>query len=776
MSGSAINCCGGAAAGDLAGKAGEAGRLLLAEELARAANMRADGRAEYVLAVPDLDKVSSILSLESELARIEGVASVRVNLTKRRMSVVLDSASRSALPVVDALARKELSAIPVDIGDLEQAGRQFESARLLRALAVAGFASANIMLLSVSVWSGAASATRDLFHFLSALIAIPAIAYSGQVYFRSAAAALRNRALNMDVPISLAILLAPGMSIVETFNGGRHAYFDAAVTLLFFLLIGRYLDQLMRERARHAVLGLSRMTVKGAMVVGADGALAYSPADEIEPDTVVRVAAGERFPVDGEIMTGVTDLDRSLVTGESAPVSAAPGMAVEAGTLNLTAPVDLRATRTASGSFLAEVIRMMEAAEQGRGRYVRMADALARVYAPAVHVLAAASFTGWMIWTGGDWHTDITVAIAVLIVTCPCALGLAVPVVHVIGASRLFARGIMMKDGSALERLAEIDRTVFDKTGTLTSGYPRVVGSDIEPGPLADIARTLAAHSAHPASRAVLAFLSPGKVAALEDIREVPGFGMEAMWGGRRVRLGRAGWVREIAGADQPARQGICVAAERIGIAFFTLDETLRPEAHDAIAALRDRGVGVEIVSGDTPQSVEKIAGRLGIAEAGSSHTPASKIERVQALQKAGQNVLMVGDGLNDAPCLSAGNVSMAPASACDAGRMAADFVFTRDSLAAVPQALDIAVRARRLVKQNFALAIGYNALAVPLAVLGFVTPLVAAIAMSSSSIIVIANSLRLMRDRTEPAQDGTASVSPAVVTLAERRRKGEAA
>ncbi|MEC5291382.1 heavy metal translocating P-type ATPase [Aurantimonas sp. C2-6-R+9] len=742
-----MSCCGGALATSLALETLDPASALRAEELMRSGRANQDGTVQYVFSVPDISCGRCMATIETALAPLDGVVSARVNLTMRRVTVVLDAADRSPLVVSDALERLGYGATPVDIGDLDDLSRQRESAGLLKALAVAGFAAGNIMLLSVSVWSGADAATRDMFHLVSALIALPAVAYSGQVFFRSAFGALRAGRLNMDVPISLAVVLALAMSVFESLTGGAEAYFDAAVTLLFFLLIGRYLDQRMRERARTAVTGLSRLAVKGASRVE-DGELSYVPLDEVRPGMILRVAAGERVPVDGVVVRGTSDLDRSLVTGESAPFAASSGDMVEAGTLNLSGSIDIEALATAENSFLAEIIRMMDAAEKGRGRYVRVADRMARIYAPAVHILAAATFVGWLVATGGDWYAATYAAIAVLIITCPCALGLAVPVVHVIGAARLFENGILMKDGSALERLAEADHVVFDKTGTLTTGVPRVTSSDVE-GDGAAAARALAAHSTHPASRAILAFLPAASAGALSAVHEVPGCGVEGEVDGRRARLGRSDWVGAIASGDgwSGARAGgVGFALERGRLFGFELAETLRGDAAAAIDDLKQDGLAVEVLSGDAAEPVARIAGDLGVVAMASGQTPGMKIARLRGLQARGAKVLMVGDGLNDAPSLAAGDVSMAPASACDAGRLAADFVFTRDSLFAVPFAHRVAVKARRLVQQNFALAILYNCIAVPLAMAGYITPLGAAIAMSSSSIVVVANSLRLAR------------------------------
>lgn len=721
------------------------------EALRHAGRLAEDGTATYVFSVPSVHCGACIAAIEGALRPLDGVVSVRVNLTLRRLTVVLASADVSPLPIAATLARLGYPGTPVDLGDLGDLARQKESAKLLTALGIAGFAAANVMLLSVSVWSGADAATRDLFHLISALIAVPAVAVAGQVFFRSAFAALRAGQLNMDVPIALALALSLVMSLAESLTGGAEAYFDAAVTLTFFLLVGRYLDQLMRERARSAVLGIARLAARGAIrVEGAEQF--YVPIDEVRPGMRLRVPAGDRMPVDARILEGSSELDRSLVTGESEPVLAAAGMRVEAGVLNLSGPLEVEALSAAGDSFLAEIMAMMEAAEQGRGAYVRVADRAARLYAPVVHLVAAAAFLGWLIASGGDWYHALTIAIAVLIVTCPCALGLAVPVVHVVGAARLFDAGILMKDGSALERLAEIDTVVFDKTGTLTTGTPRLAATDLRDGAESDAARALAARSSHPASLAIRDGLPGGAEPLLEAVREVPGFGVEARIGGRNARLGRPAWVAEIAarpdaGAGSATSSGsVAFAFEGGQIAGFTLDEQLREGAANAVATLAEAHLPVEILSGDGRAPVARAAAALGIDRFTSERTPGDKIARIRELQAAGHHVLMVGDGLNDAPSLAAGDVSMAPASACDAGRLAADFVFTRDSLEAVPLVVAVARRARGLVRGNFALAILYNVIAVPLAVAGHVTPLVAAIAMSASSIVVVANSLRLSR------------------------------
>lgn len=745
------------------------------EELRAASRPLGTGLMQTVFVVPDMHCAACISMIESSLNALPQVENARANLTTRRVTVVWDKIRGSGVELECSLNAAGFSnfvqgADAGDAGDrlLTENGRQ-----LLLSLAVAGFAAANIMLLSVSVWSGADAETAQLFHLISGMIAVPAVAFSGRPFFSSAMRALSAGRFNMDVPISLAVLLALGMGLYESMTGGGEAYFDACVTLLFFLLIGRYLDHLMRERARGAVASLVRLTAKGGVLIEPNGQLHYIPQGEIETGMRLRVMPGERFPVDAEIVSGTSDIDRSLVTGESDSVQARTGDRLEAGVLNLTGAVDVIATSDASNSFLAEVLKLMEAAQSGRARYVRVAARMASIYAPAVHLLAFITFIGWMLVSGGDWKASLYTAIAVLIVTCPCALGLAVPVVHVIGAMRLFKQGILMRDGSAFERLAEIDTVAFDKTGTLTSKATHIAAiidlrKDDEP-----LVRTLAAHSSHPAAMAIANHLGKTLPAIrLGDIREVPGFGIKANYRGRKVRLGRPQWVGEISrnAAQADPQVTTAFAVEGAATAGFTLASDLAGDAAAAVDSLKRSGLALEILSGDRPGAVRSVVEQLGIDAWSAEMTPAGKTHHLDAMREAGHKTAMVGDGLNDAPALAAAHVSFAPASASEAGRLAADIVYTRGSLLAVPFAYAIAKRTKVLVRQNFGLAIAYNCVAVPLAVAGLVTPLVAAIAMSASSIVVVANSMRLSSGGREFADelagDGQTGSTPLAWTL----------
>ena len=688
-----------------------------------------------LLAVPGMRCAGCISKIERGLREVPGIVSSRVNFTARQVEI----AHEPGLTPPDlkaALAAIGFEAEPIQDSAALPAAK--ESRALLRATAVAGFAAMNIMLLSVSVWSGATGGTRDLFHLLSGAIAIPTVAYSGRPFFVSAWKALRNRRTNMDVPISIGVILVTALSLYETLTHGPHAYFDGAVMLLFFLLVGRLLDSVMRDRARSGVTALLRQSAPGALVVQADGSTQWLPADRLEAGMTMIVPAGERLAADGRVIEGESGVDLSLLTGESAPCPIGRGSEVHAGTLNLHAPVAVEITAAGQRTALADIARLMEQAAQGKSRYMRYADRAARWYAPAVHTLALASFIGWML-AGAGWHAALLIAAAVLIITCPCALGLAVPAAQIVAAGTLMRRGVLVKDGSALERLAEVDRALFDKTGTLTLGRPEPVNLDRLDERRRAIALGLARASSHPLSAALRRALEAAgaPAARIDGLSEQPGFGMRGTWEGRPVSLGRP--VAHDA-------EGLLATTLSIGDEsplVVQFHDALRPDAAETLTALESLGIAPSIVSGDRAAAVAPVAKAVK-ALAQTSMRPGDKLTAISRLADAGHTVLMVGDGLNDGPALAAAHASMAPGSASDVGQNAADAVFLGDSLAPVATAVKVARRTMAVVRQNFALAILYNALAIPLALAGMVTPLVAALAMSSSSIIVVANALRL--------------------------------
>jgi Cu2+-exporting ATPase len=561
-------------------------------------------------------------------------------------------------------------------------------------------------------------------------------------FFRNAVAALRAGRMDMDIPISTAILMATWVSVQETWLSGRYAFFEAAIGLTFFLLIGRYLAHLGRAAARSAATEIAALEVRMAERVMPDGHHETVPTDALRAGDRLAVAAGTRIPADGTVVEGRSEIDASLLTGETLPEAVAPGASVRAGQMNLTGPLVVRAEALGADSLLGQIGRLVEAAEQSRSRYATLAERAARAYAPMVNVLAVAALLLWGFGTQ-DWRLAVTICAAVLIVTCPCGLGLAVPAVLTAASGRLFRDGVLMKDGTALEKLAEIDTVVFDKTGTLTTGRPVLINAaDVPSGSLA-LASALARGSAHPLARAIADAARDRGIAPAEvdDVAEHPGLGISGTAGGRRLRLGRAEWVG--ASGDTEETSTWLVAGTEEPVAFRFADEP-RPEAATTVAALRGAGLHVALVSGDAPGPVAALAARVGIDDWTARASPAEKVARLEALRAEGRRVLMVGDGLNDTAALAAAHVSISPASAVDASRSAADLIVIGDRLDRVVSSWRTARVSRRRILENFVFAFGYNIITVPIAFAGHVTPLLAAIFMSGSSLVVTLNALRL--------------------------------
>ncbi|GAB5377327.1 MAG: hypothetical protein AcusKO_37890 [Acuticoccus sp.] len=494
-----------------------------------ASAIRTDGTGSHlVLYVPDIHCASCLGTVESALSG--SGAEARVNLTRRTVS--LNWTSPSFDPAQPIATLRDLGFTPRPLS-AESAAADGASSTLLRAVAVSGFAAMNVMLLSIAVWSGADGTTKAFFNWFSALIALPALAYAARPFLRSAAAALRARRVNMDVPISLAIVLAAGLSLAKTISGTGETYFDAAVTLTFFLLVGRLADHWTRERARVSVSHLAAMRPPFAYVVGAAG-VAPVPIEEVGEGALIEVAAGERVPADARVIDEDAAFDLSLATGESRPETLRRGTEIVAGALALTGPHRLRVLRPAADSYVARLEALQLAAERSRSRPARIADRAASLYVPVVHLAALVTFLVWLV-AGTGWAAALTTAIAVLVITCPCALGLAVPAVHVAACDRLFRRGLAIKDGAALERLRLTSEVIFDKTGTLT--IPALTnGAALAPADLA-AAAALARHSTHPVSRAVSA------------AAEARGLARVVASGVHRTARARAWWAASMASA-----------------------------------------------------------------------------------------------------------------------------------------------------------------------------------------------------------------------------------
>lgn len=703
------------------------------------------GRSKLVLQVGGMRCASCAWRIESTLGALPGVQA-RINFSTERLTILFDGGKERANDLAQEVEKLGFVAAPFDQRSKYEQDRE-EERKLLRYMAVAGFASGNIMLFSLSLWfaegEAMGEATRELMHWIMALISLPTIIYSGRPFFASAWRSLRSRHANMDVPISLAVILASLMSLHETVRHGPYVYFDASVMLLFFLLIGRYLDKKARGRARDAAQGLLAM-LEGTASIVENAGIRHLPIRDLQPGMVLRVAAGEKIAADGEVVSGMSEADTSLVTGETMPRTIRPGDTVYGGLINLSAPIEVRVRAAGDKSLLADIVALMEKAEQGQARYVHLADRVAALYTPAVHALALLTFAGWWI-AGAPWQQALLNATAVLIITCPCALGLAVPVVQVLASGFLFRRGMLLKSGNALEKLAAVRKVVFDKTGTLTLGVPSLLQRGTVSMETMQLAASMAAHSRHPLSQA-LAREWNGPLLPLE-VSEIVAHGLESRYQGKTLRLGKRSWCGDNAGDADNQPELWLNDGERAPTRFVFAD-ALRNDSRETIAALKERGLNVALLSGDRSEVAARVAKEAGIDEVHAEVSPVEKTQLIEAMTSREGDILMVGDGLNDAPALSAASVSMSPSSAVDITQNAADIVFRGDSLRPVATAIDTARFSHVLVKQNLALSLLYNLFAVPLAMMGMVTPLIAAAAMSGSSLLVIGNSFRLKRLR----------------------------
>ncbi|MEO0390022.1 MAG: heavy metal translocating P-type ATPase, partial [Pseudomonadota bacterium] len=675
------------------------------------------------IALPAIHCAGCIAGVERVLAAAPGLRAARVNLGRRRVRAVV-APGQGAAPALTALRAAGYEAHELDDAALGVAQDDAAGRGLLARMAVAGFGMMNVMALSVAVWSGAAQATEALFQWIAAAIALPTLIFAAVPFFNSAGRVLLRGRVNMDVPIALAILLATASSLHETVLGsGRHTWFEAALMLTLFLLVGRYLDHRARASARSAAAELTALEIPRATILDGEARRTIAVADISIGDRIA-LSAGARAPVDG-VAEGDATLDRSAITGEAAPAAIRAGDAVCAGEAVIGGPVTLRATATAEDSTLRRLAALVDVAETGRHRYSGVAERAAALYAPFVHALAAIGFAGWWL-CAQDLHTAIGVATSVLIITCPCALALAVPAVTAHMTAQLFRNGVLLKSETALERLADVNCVLFDKTGTLTEGAAVLPDLNDE---VAGIVLALARASDHPVSRALSAALAGRTPQTVTAIRDVAGDGVYGMWRGTCVHLGRAAHGNAL----------------HIGVRTIALpiEERLRPGAVEAVAALQASGYEVRMVTGDDDARARAMAGRVGITHIHAALRPEEKSALVARLQSEGRRVLMVGDGINDAVALSTAAVSLAPASALDAARVASDGVLLSADLQAVPRTLTTGRRALRRIRQNLWISSAYNVVAIPIAMIGIATPLIAALAMSASSLSVVGNAVR---------------------------------
>jgi len=738
------------------------------EESARAAGLvreLPDGRREAALLLEGLTCGACVWLIESFLARQPGVETARVNFATRRARVVWRAEATRLADVMRAVAAVGYRAHPYDPAKREALARREKRALLLR-MAVALLMMMQVMMLAVPVYvsdDGVAPEQRALLDWASFTLTLPVLFYSALPFFRGALRDLAARRLGMDVPVALGLAAAFGASAWSTLGAGGPVYYDSVTMFVALLLVARYVELVARHKAGEAIEGVARarpaIAERLAQWPSGDAAQTVAAASLVPGDHVL-VRPGATVPADGEVVDGASHVEEAILTGESWPRAKRPGSRVLAGAVNREGALVVRVAAAGEATRLAAVLRLVEQAANERPRVARVADRVAAWFVGALLVLAMVTAVAW---SQVDPSRALAVTFALLVVSCPCALSLATPAALAAAAGALSRRQVVLARADALEALAKVTHVVFDKTGTLTLGEVRV--SEVVTFGAVDEARSLAlaaaleARSEHPIGAAI-ARAAPAARLRAEDVRPAAGEGVEGVVDGVRYRVGRPDFVRALCGELPGAVRDFAAAAtgtvvllgdQRAVLAGFALGDTPRVDAAVAVAALRSLGVTTILMSGDRHTVAQAVGRALGIADARGDLKPQDKLEAIRALQAQGAVVAMVGDGVNDAPGLAQAQVSLSLGSATPLAQWTADVVILSDALGRVGEAIAHARRTLAVVRQNLAWASVYNAVAIPAAALGFVTPLLAAAGMSVSSLVVVGNALRVARVSTAP-------------------------
>ncbi|WP_158982752.1 heavy metal translocating P-type ATPase [Lysobacter panacisoli] len=683
--------------------------------------------------------------IDRALRRHPGVLDAGANAVTGRVVIAWDPARVTLSTLMSRL--NALGYRPwLATGEAREQAKRKERRRWLLRLGVAGLGAVQAMMFAEALYLDTAQqmpiATRDFFRWITFLVSTPVVFYAGWPFLEGMWNELRGRRIGMDTLIAGSTLLAYFASVVETVRGGVHVWYDAAVMFVLLLLVARMFEQRARGIASAQVDALARARPALATREDREGRPQQIPVGELLVGDVVRVAAGEAVPADGILLDASSSFDEALITGESAPVRREPGDQALAGSICREQSARLRLTRIGADTRLSELTRLVEHAQGSRPQLARAAE---RVAGGFLVVLLLCAVATWAWWRAHDPARAFEVTLALLVVSCPCALSLAIPTALTVAHGTLARMGVLGLRGDALSTLARVDRVILDKTGTLSSGGPQLDSAQAFEGFETDAALAIAAalerDSTHPLAQAFTGIDTPH---VAQQVRTVPGQGIEGRIDGQEWRLGRADFAA--GDADDGA---LWLGHGGRAVARFTVREALRDDAREAVSALREAGLKVELCSGDASVAVARFARQVGIDDAHARQTPEQKLALVRERQAQGDVVVMVGDGLNDAPVLAGADASLAMAEGATLAQRAADFVVTSPSLLRIPQAIDLARRAQRVVRQNLAWALGYNLLAIPLAATGHVTPWIAALGMAGSSLLVTLNALRLGRGAT---------------------------
>jgi Cu2+-exporting ATPase len=712
----------------------------------------ADGRRDLLLQTEGIRCAACAWLIRSHMENAPGVDSVQVDTATGYTRIIWSPQANRLSRLAKALM--ELGYKPhLPLASAEEQGRQEERRSSMKRLGVAGLGMMQVMMYAVGLYAGdafgMAVAERSFLEWVSLMVTLPVLIYSGRIFFEGAWRSIRAGRPGMDVPVALAISLAFIASCINFFTGQGQVWFDSVVMFIFFLSLGRHIEMMLRHRNMQAGAALARLLPEWAERITAEGRVTVPASDLVDGDRVL-VRVGESFPADGMLAGGATDVDESLLTGESHAIARRQGDAVIAGTINLSQPVEVVVTASGDETTISALGRLLLLAQSRRPASDAIPSWLVPVFIVTVLLIAGLTWFGWQYVDPGRAFPAM---LSVLVASCPCALSLALPVVYAAASHRLLDDGILLTRGEALDALTRIDTVVFDKTGTLTRGTPEITAVEMNPQrPSFDehkairIAAALELSSAHPIARAFqaaadsMALDTPLQV---EDVRVHPGRGLEGRIEGVSWKIGKAEFVFSEGRVD--ADDSIWLADSEGWIARISLQDSLRQGAQPTIEKLRREQIEISVLSGDSSDAVGQVASRLHIKDWSARQSPAMKLEKIESMRMAGKCVLMIGDGVNDAPVLAAADVSMTVKGGAELANSAADMILTSDSLGLVNKAIETARRTHQLVRQNLTWAVAYNASVMPLAVSGMLKPWMAALGMSLSSLLVVANASRLV-------------------------------
>ena len=722
-------------------------RVFDSDEMLDAFTTRHDGEREATVYVGGMYCSACSWLIETTLGRQAGVRSAEVNPITHRLRLRFPDGETTLSACLATLARLGYQPQPLS-PDNRTRPEVTEQRTALKRLLVASLGMMQAMMFAVGLYAmDFQGIDADMQHFLrlvSFLVTTPVVFYAARPFFTSAWRGLVARKPGMDLPVSIAIGAAYAASVYATFTRGPAVWFDSVAMFVFFLTLGRFLEMRARHRSIDRSVALSSVLPNTATRVRGERHEVV-PVSQLAAGDTVLIRAGDAIPADGLLRAGTTSVDEAMLTGEPTPQVRVVGDELAAGSVNLDGLIEMTVTRTGNDTTLGTISRLSERARYARPTFVTLADRIASVIVVALLVVAVAVAVYWSI---ADADRAFVITLSVLVVTCPCALALATPAAFAAAGSRLAQLRLLVTNGNAIESLSRATLAIFDKTGTLTMGRPRITAVFVLDNAWTEhdcrrIAAALERASTHPLARA---FGMPGPLPAVSGHSIAVGHGVSGLIDGREWRLGNAAWVGGGVAATDGASTQVFLGVDNMPVAWFELADELRPDAPDMLAALRQLGLDIALVSGDSRAAVAAVATTLGIEDVHFECTPQQKLAVIEAAQRRGHRVVMIGDGINDAPVLAGADTSVAPAHGALLAQTNADVIMIGDSLRPLTTAVEMSRQTMRIVRQNLAWAIVYNTLALPLAAAGLVPPWAAAIGMSTSSLVVVMNALRLNR------------------------------